>query len=65
MIKLKNWLVLRFLPAWAKETLYKQNQSLKETIEKQKREIDRLNAYISGLEYAVRRNVTIRNEVKQ
>ncbi len=65
MRKLKNWLYLRFLPAWAKEGVYKENQQLREKIADQKHEIDRLNAYAAGLEYALKRRVVIKNEVKQ
>lgn len=65
MTKLEEWLMLRFLPAWAKESVYKENQRLRAQIEQQQHEIDRLTAYTCGLEYALRRGVTIRNEVKQ
>ena len=65
MKKFKDWLLLRFLPAWAKETVYKENYRLLEKIAEQKSEIDRLNAYIDGLEYAVRRSVIVKNEVRQ
>lgn len=65
MKKLKNWLLLRFLPVWAKESVYQENQKLKQKITSQQNEIDRLNAYISGLEYAARRRVIVNNEVKQ
>ena len=65
MKKLKNWLLLRFLPVWAKESVYRENQILKQKIASQQNEIDRLNAYIAGLEYGARRRVTINNEVKQ
>ncbi len=65
MKKLKNWLLLRFLPVWAKESVYRENQMLKQKIASQQNEIDRLNAYIAGLEYGARRRVTINNEVKQ
>ena len=65
MKKFKDWLLLRFLPAWAKDTVYKENSRLLEKIAEQKSEIDRLNAYIDGLEYAVRRSVIVKNEVRQ
>ena len=65
MKKLKNWLLLLFLPVWAKESVYRENQMLKQKIASQQNEIDRLNAYIAGLEYGARRRVTINNEVKQ
>lgn len=65
MKKIKDWLLLCFLPAWAKESLYKENQKLRERIEQQQHEIERLNAYAAGLEYAAKRRVVIKNEVKQ
>ncbi len=65
MRKLKEWIIARFLPVWAKESVYKENQRLRAQIEQQQHEIDRLTAYTGGIEYALRRGVTIRNEVKQ
>lgn len=65
MRKIKDWLLLRFLPAWAKESVYAENRMLRERIEEQQHELDRLEAYAAGLEYALRRRVVIRNEVKQ
>lgn len=65
MRKIKDWLLLRFLPAWAKESVYAENRRLRERIEEQQHELDRLEAYAAGLEYALRRRVVIRNEVKQ
>lgn len=65
MRKIKDWLLLRFLPAWAKESVYAENRRLRERIEEQQHELDRLEAYAAGLEYAFRRRVVIRNEVKQ
>ena len=65
MRKIKDWLLLRFLPAWAKESVYAENRMLRERIEEQQHELDRLEAYAAGLEYALQRRVVIRNEVKQ
>ena len=64
MRKLKNLFLLRFLPAWAKDGVYRDNQRLRDKIAEQQHEIDRLNAYAAGLEYALKRRVVIRNEVK-
>lgn len=50
---MKQWLY-RFLPLWAKETLLDENRKLKKLLESQRREIERLNAYIDGLETAMR-----------
>ena len=65
MRKLKDWFLLRFLPAWAKESVYAENKRLRESLEAQQHEIDRLNAYAAGLEYALKRRVVIKNEVKR
>lgn len=65
MKKLRDWLLMRFLPAWAKESVYKENKLLREKLAQQKQEIERLNAYAAGLEFAMRRRVVIKNEVKQ
>lgn len=65
MNKLRDWLLLRFLPAWAKESVYRENQRLRERLEQQRHELDRLTAYTAGLETALRRRIVIRNEVKQ
>lgn len=64
MKKLRDWILLRFLPAWAKESVYKENQRLRDKIAEQQHEIERLTAYAAGLEYAARRRVVIKNEVK-
>lgn len=63
MRKLKTWLLERFLPAWAKDSVYRENQMLKAELERQKQEIRELNAYIDGLETALRsmRRIVIQN----
>lgn len=63
--KLKQWLYNRFLPSWCREELLADNKRLLEANYSQKIEIGRLNAYIDGLEMAVRsRNkIIINNEV--
>lgn len=65
MKKFRDWLLMRFLPSWAKESVYKENKLLRNRIEQQRKEIERLNAYAAGLEFALRRRVVIKNEVKQ
>ena len=55
--------MLRFLPAWAKETVDEENKALRQRNQELKAEISRLNAYISGLEYAARRRIIINNGV--
>ena len=57
----------RFLPAWAKDTVYQDNKRLLVQLERQKQELRELHAYIDGLESGLRaqRRVTIRNEVER
>lgn len=66
MKKVKTWLLERFLPAWAKDSVCRENRRLLAQLERQKQEIRELNAYIDGLETGLRslRRVVIRNEVK-
>ena len=61
MIKiLRKWLVDR-APIWAKASLQADIRALESENEKLRAEIDRLNAYIHGLQYATRalRRITI------
>lgn len=63
MIKFRRWLLERFLPAWAKDSVYRENTALRDKLERQEQEIRRLNAYIDGLETALRsmRRIVIQN----
>lgn len=65
MTQFKRWLYLKFLPDWCREGLLEANAHLTQVVLDQKIEIDRLNAYINGLENGIRsqRRITIRNEV--
>lgn len=65
--KIKRWMLERFLPAWAKDSVYRENAALRDKLERQEQEIGRLNAYIDGLETALRamRRIVIQNEVSQ
>ena len=54
MRRFKKWLLETFLPAWAKDSVYRENQQLREQINRQQQEIRELNAYIAGLETALR-----------
>ena len=54
MRRFKKWLLETFLPAWAKDRVYRENQHLQNQIERQRQEIRELNAYIDGLETALR-----------
>ena len=67
MRKLKTWLIERFLPAWAKESVHRENQMLRDEIAELKACIKEREAYIDGMERGLRaqRRVTIRNEVSK
>ncbi len=66
MRRIKTWLLERFLPAWAKDSVYRENKRLLARLEQRDQEIHELTAYIDGLEAGLRalRRVTIRNEVR-
>lgn len=66
MRKFRTWLLERFLPAWAKDTVYRENKQMLAQLEQQKQEIRELNAYIDGLETALHslRRVVVQNEVR-
>ena len=63
MKRFKRWLIERFLPAWCREELLEENRRLAETIAEKNAEIRRLNAYIDGVQAALRasRRITIQN----
>lgn len=66
MKKFKTWLLERFLPAWAKDSVYRENKLLRAKLDERVREIRELNAYIDGLETALRstRRIVIQNGVR-
>lgn len=61
MRKLRTWLLERFLPAWAKDSVYRENQTLQSELKRKDQQIRELNAYIDGLETGLRsmRRITI------
>lgn len=63
MRRLKTWLWERFLPAWAKDSVYRENQALREKLETRGQELRELEAYVDGLETALRsmRRIVIQN----
>lgn len=65
MSNIKKWLYEKFLPAWCKESLMDANKALAAQVEEQKKEIAELNAYIRGVEMALRysRRISVKNEV--
>lgn len=55
MIKrIKQWLINRFLPAWAKETLLREYEKLLRENLALKAKINEQDAYIDGLEAGIR-----------
>ena len=68
MRKLKNWLINRFLPMWAKETVLKDLKSTKDENEVLRQKIAELEAYIQGIHAGMknqRRIVINTGEVKK
>ncbi len=63
MTKIKKWLCERYLPTYCREEMLAENRRLKEQIEKDKNEIQRLTAYVAGIHSALRsaRKITINN----
>lgn len=53
--KFKSWLYGKFLPTWCVEDLTEENARLRSKIQEQSDKIARLNAYIDGMENAMRR----------
>lgn len=67
MIKrFKDWLMLTFLPEWAKARVYEQNSALKKENAELHAKIRELNAYIDGLEAGIRaqRRIIINNKAE-
>lgn len=54
MRRFRKWLIEVFLPTWAKESVVKENEALRERNRELNEEINRLNAYIDGLEAGIR-----------
>lgn len=61
MKKLKRWLIERFLPVYLRQELLKENARLADRIQELEIHIKQLDAYIDGLEFAIRnqRRLTI------
>ena len=54
MRKMKEWFWRRFLPEWARDQLMRENGALRSQLERKDREIERLEAYIQGMQAGVR-----------
>lgn len=64
MKKLRAWLIERFLPMWAKQSLLAENAQLKAENARLRAELREREAYIGGLETGIRaqRRVVINNQ---
>ena len=67
MGKLKRWLVNTYLPSWAREELWAENQKLKAKVAEPEAEIKRQDVFIAGMENAMRygRKVIINMEERR
>lgn len=63
MKKIRQWMTRRFLPVYLKEALLKENERLLGELREKEIHIRELNAYIEGLEFALRaqRKLVIRS----
>lgn len=51
---MRKWLITHFLPLWAKETVLRDNQILKEENEMLRQKINELESYIQGIHMGLR-----------
>lgn len=59
MSKFKKWLYERYIPAYLRDDLMEANERLQKKVDAQAAEIDRLNAYIDGMQDAMIRQSRI------
>ncbi len=57
---MKKWLVERFLPMWAKETVLAENRQLRRENRRLREENDKLSAYIRGVLQGARAVKTVK-----
>ena len=58
MKKFRKWLIDRFLPRWAYESLLEELAAANKKQEELRQTVERQQCYISGLEYALRHMTT-------
>lgn len=65
MRRFRNWIINRFLPMWAKESVMRELRSTQEENEVLRHKIEELEAYINGLHTGMKnqRRIVINNEV--
>ena len=56
---MKKWLIEKWLPMWAKETVLSDNRQLQQENEMLRQKVRQLEAYIRGLESGMRVNKRI------
>lgn len=56
---MKKWLIEKWLPMWAKETVLSDNRRLQQENEMLRQKVRQLEAYIRGLESGMRVNKRI------
>ncbi len=49
LTRIKDWFLNRFLPMWAKQTVFAENRNLRLEVIKLQEELERKNAYINGM----------------
>lgn len=54
MKKIKNWFYNRFLPMWAKESVFREYKNTQLENEELRRKVTELEAYINGLHAGMR-----------
>lgn len=54
MRKFKRWLIEYFLPAWAKETILKENEELRQSVAELRQKLNERDSYIDGLEAGIK-----------
>ena len=64
---MKKWFLERFLPMWAKETVFADNRKLRQENRQLSKKVQLLESYIDGMQAGVRlgRKVSIYNGGKQ
>ena len=65
--RFKSWLINIFLPAWAKDSIYRENEALRFEVSDLRAKLREREAFSEGLERGVRaqRRIVINNEVKK
>lgn len=68
MQRLRTWLLEKFLPAWAKDSVYKENAQLRAKIADLEAEIREMESYMDGVGAVLRvfrRGISINNTISR